>query len=104
MRNDGSARAHPGPSLLRVTLGAVLRAARAEQHKTLREVSQGANVSLGYLSEIERGSKEVSSEMLASICGALEMPLWQILAMTTRAAAADYESSVTALADQTAGG
>ncbi|MCL2464641.1 MAG: helix-turn-helix domain-containing protein [Micrococcales bacterium] len=91
MRNEASAKAPAGPTLFRVSLGVVLRAARTEQHKTLREVSQGANVSLGYLSEIERGSKEVSSEMLAAICQALNLPLWQVLAMTARAAASDHE-------------
>lgn len=76
-----------GSQLLRVYLGAVLRSMRTEQHKTLRAVSVGANVSLGYLSEIERGCKEISSEMLASVCDALEVPLWQVLAKTARAAA-----------------
>jgi len=74
--------------LFRVHLGVVLRAMRIEQNKTLREVSQGANVSLGYLSEIERGCKEISSEMLASVCDALDVPLWQVLVMTARVAAA----------------
>ena len=87
MRNDTNARAQGGPTLFRVGLGSVLRATRIEQRKTLRDISQGANVSLGYLSEIERGSKEVSSEMLAAICHALDTPLWQILMMTARAAA-----------------
>ena len=73
--------------LFRVHLGVVLRALRIQQGKTLREVSQGANVSLGYLSEIERGCKEVSSEMLAAICEALGTQLWQVLVMTARVAA-----------------
>ena len=73
--------------LFRVHLGVVLRAMRVEQGKTLREISQGANVSLGYLSEIERGCKEVSSEMLAAICEALGEPLWRVLIMTARVAA-----------------
>jgi transcriptional regulator with XRE-family HTH domain len=49
------------------------------QGRTLREVSTQARVSLGYLSEVERGQKEASSELLASICGALEVPLSQVL-------------------------
>ena len=54
--------------LLRRVIGDALRARRQGQHRTLREVSTAANVSLGYLSEIERGQKEASSELLASIC------------------------------------
>src|SRR5512138_1194311 len=65
--------------LLRKVIGDVLRARRLAQHRTLREVSTAANVSLGYLSEIERGHKEASSELLASICDALGAPLSQML-------------------------
>ena len=49
------------------------------QHRTLREVSRVARVSLGYLSEVERGRKEASSELLGSICGALDLPLDELL-------------------------
>jgi transcriptional regulator with XRE-family HTH domain len=62
--------------LLRTELGEVLRSARLRQHRTLREVSAAARVSLGYLSEVERGQKEASSELLASICEALDIPMW----------------------------
>ena len=72
--------------LFRAYLGAVLRATRTEQGRTLRDVSARANVSLGYLSEVERGSKEVSSEMLAAICEALDVPLWQVMSMTANIA------------------
>ncbi len=65
--------------LLRQEIGDVLRDARREQGRTLREVSSVARVSLGYLSEVERGQKEASSELLASICGALEVPLSSVL-------------------------
>ncbi len=65
--------------LLRRVIGDALRARRQGQHRTLREVSTAANVSLGYLSEIERGQKEASSELLASICAALDAPLSEIL-------------------------
>jgi transcriptional regulator with XRE-family HTH domain len=65
--------------LLRKVIGDALRAKRLAQHRTLREVSTGANVSLGYLSEIERGHKEASSELLASICEALGTPLSEVL-------------------------
>ncbi|MFZ0157573.1 MAG: helix-turn-helix transcriptional regulator [Kineosporiaceae bacterium] len=65
--------------LLRQEIGDVLRDARREQGRTLREVSSIARVSLGYLSEVERGQKEASSELLASICGALAVPLSSVL-------------------------
>ncbi|MBT8224352.1 MAG: helix-turn-helix transcriptional regulator [Dactylosporangium sp.] len=57
--------------LLRRVIGDALRARRQSQRRTLREVSTAANVSLGYLSEIERGQKEASSELLSAICEAL---------------------------------
>jgi transcriptional regulator with XRE-family HTH domain len=65
--------------LLRRVIGDALRARRQAQHRTLREVSSAANVSLGYLSEIERGQKEASSELLASICEALGAALSEVL-------------------------
>jgi transcriptional regulator with XRE-family HTH domain len=65
--------------LLRKVIGDALRARRLAQHRTLREVSSAANVSLGYLSEIERGHKEASSELLASICDALGARLSEML-------------------------
>jgi transcriptional regulator with XRE-family HTH domain len=65
--------------LLRRVIGDALRARRQGQHRTLREVSTAANVSLGYLSEIERGQKEASSELLASICEALGAQLSELL-------------------------
>jgi transcriptional regulator with XRE-family HTH domain len=65
--------------LLRRVIGDALRARRQGQHRTLREVSSAANVSLGYLSEIERGQKEASSELLAAICEALGAQLSDLL-------------------------
>ncbi len=65
--------------LLRHLLGDALRRLRLRQGRTLREVSASARVSLGYLSEVERGQKEASSELLASICSALGTPLSQVL-------------------------
>lgn len=65
--------------LLRRVIGDALRARRQAQHRTLREVSTAANVSLGYLSEIERGQKEASSELLSSICDALGAALSDLL-------------------------
>ena len=66
-------------ALLREVIGDVLRRARTEQGRTLREVSDTARVSLGYLSEVERGRKEASSELLSAICGALDVPLSRVL-------------------------
>jgi transcriptional regulator with XRE-family HTH domain len=65
--------------LLRRVIGDALRARRQGQHRTLREVSTAANVSLGYLSEIERGQKEASSELLSAICEALGARLSEVL-------------------------
>lgn len=70
--------------LLRQEIGDVLRDARRRQGRTLREVSSVARVSLGYLSEVERGQKEASSELLASICGALDVPLSSMLGEVSR--------------------
>jgi XRE family transcriptional regulator, stress-response regulator len=65
--------------LLREAIGGSLRRARTSRRRTLREVSHQARVSLGYLSEVERGRKEASSELLAAICEALEFPLSELL-------------------------
>ncbi|WP_137724825.1 helix-turn-helix domain-containing protein [Prescottella subtropica] len=65
--------------LLREAIGDSLRRTRVSQSRTLREVSNSARVSLGYLSEIERGRKEASSELLAAICDALAVPLSEVL-------------------------
>ncbi len=65
--------------LLREVIGDVLRRARTSQGRTLREVSDSARVSLGYLSEVERGRKEASSELLNAICTALALPLSRVL-------------------------
>lgn len=65
--------------LLRRSLGEVLRSRRIHAGLTLREVSAEARVSLGYISEIERGQKEASSELLASLCAALDVTLSEVL-------------------------
>ncbi|MBA0126147.1 helix-turn-helix transcriptional regulator [Haloechinothrix sp. YIM 98757] len=65
--------------LLREAIGDRLRHARTNQHRSLREISHSARVSLGYLSEVERGQKEASSELLAAICTALDLPLADLL-------------------------
>jgi transcriptional regulator with XRE-family HTH domain len=71
MRTEGAVK----PTLMRELVGETLREERVAQGKTLRQVSKNARVSLGYLSEVERGQKEASSELLAAICGALDLPL-----------------------------
>jgi len=90
--------------LLRRVIGDALRARRQSQHRTLREVSTAANVSLGYLSEIERGQKEPSSELLASICDALGAQLSELLrdvSQTVEVAENLTMAPVPALAGQT---
>ena len=70
-------------TLLRTHIGTALRAARVKQGRTLRDVAKSARVSLGYLSEVERGQKEASSELLNSICTALEIHISKILSDVT---------------------
>ena len=65
--------------LFRRLLGDVLREKRMQRGLTLRELSKSARVSLGYISEIERGQKEASSELLASLCAALDASLSSVL-------------------------
>ena len=65
--------------VLRHEIGDVLRDVRQRQGRTLREVSHSARVSLGYLSEVERGQKEASSEILASVAEALDTPISVIM-------------------------
>lgn len=73
--------------LLRREMGDALREARTGQGRTLRDISSTASVSLGYLSEVERGEKEASSELLASICTALDLPLSTLLERVSQRAA-----------------
>jgi transcriptional regulator with XRE-family HTH domain len=70
--------------LLRTMLGDVLRRARLAQRRTLADVARAARVSMPYLSEVERGRKEASSEVLAAICEALRMDLSDVLAEVGR--------------------
>jgi len=84
--------------LLRRVLGDELRRQRLRQHRTLREVSSAARVSLGYLSEVERGQKEASSELLSSICGALDVPLSVVLTgVSAELAVAEHSTGPAAL-------
>ena len=73
--------------ILRRVVGEQLRRLRQDQGRTLRDVSSAARVSLGYLSEIERGQKEPSSELLAAICTALDVPLSSLLRSVSDAVA-----------------
>jgi XRE family transcriptional regulator, stress-response regulator len=81
--------------LFRRLLGDVLRDRRMQRGMTLREVSAEARVSLGYISEIERGQKEASSELLASLCLALDAPLSDVLREVSDAVALE-EAAVAA--------
>jgi transcriptional regulator with XRE-family HTH domain len=85
--------------LLREVIGDVLRRTRTSQGRTLREVSSSARVSLGYLSEVERGRKEASSELLSAICTALEVPLSRVL-VDAGAEMADHDDAMARLADR----
>ena len=68
---------------MRTHIGSALRQARISQGRTLRDVAKGARVSLGYLSEVERGQKEASSELLNSICQALDLSLLTVMSDVT---------------------
>jgi transcriptional regulator with XRE-family HTH domain len=68
---------------VRKLLGEVLRDIRLDQGLTLREISEKSAISLGYISEIERGKKEVSSEVMFSLCRALDVPLSQVFGEVT---------------------
>ena len=89
--------------VLREMIGRELRRLRRDQGRTLREVSNSARVSLGYLSEVERGQKEASSELLAAICGALAAPLSEVLAAVSEQAA-NHERGALARAEYAASG
>src|SRR5215831_13277897 len=81
-------RQRPRP-LLRTMLGEVLRRTRLEQGRTLSDVAEAARVSMPYLSEVERGRKEASSEVLAAVCDALRIDLSDLLADVGRELAKD---------------
>ena len=65
--------------LVRQEIGEVLRDVRLQKGRTLRQVASKASVALGYLSEVERGQKEASSEILASVADALGTPISAIM-------------------------
>ena len=93
-QDDVSRRSRP---LLRTTLGEVLRRTRLEQGRTLADVARAAKVSMQYLSEIERGRKEASSEVLAAICDSLEADLPDVLAQVGRELAGAVGQGATVL-------
>lgn len=88
--------------LLREAIGDSLRRTRVSQSRTLREVSNSARVSLGYLSEVERGRKEASSELLAAICTALEVPLHHVLTDVSESMADAFHDATVAAASESA--
>ncbi|ORA18593.1 transcriptional regulator ClgR [Mycobacterium arosiense] len=89
--------------LVREVIGDVLREARTTQGRTLREVSDSARVSLGYLSEVERGRKEPSSELLNAICDALDVPLSSVLIYAGERMAGQERTGVGAPTDGASG-
>jgi transcriptional regulator with XRE-family HTH domain len=86
--------------LLRALLGEVLRERRQELGMTLREVSADARVSLGYISEIERGQKEASSECLGAISGAVDLPLSELMSRLSDAIAEEESQSTAEVESQ----
>ncbi|MFJ3234376.1 helix-turn-helix domain-containing protein [Streptomyces sp. NPDC086787] len=71
----------PTQPLWRDLVGGVLRRERREQGRTLQDVADAARISLPYLSEIERGRKEASSEVLAAAADALGLGLGGLLSL-----------------------
>ncbi|HEU0287096.1 MAG TPA: helix-turn-helix transcriptional regulator [Nocardioidaceae bacterium] len=90
-------------TMLRERIGEVLREVRMRQGRTLRQISQQAQVSLGYISEIERGQKEPSSELLAAICSALDVPLSVLLLEVSSRLAAEERAEAIAGTLETVG-
>jgi len=90
--------------LLRTKLGERLRRTRRDQGRTLADVSRAARVSVPYLSEVERGRKEASSEVLAAICDALWIDLSDLLAGVAQDLVADRAPRGTVIRLDSAGG
>ncbi len=84
MRADEVDQVRTKDPLLRSLIGAALRRTRQEQQRTLADVADTAGVSVPYLSEIERGRKEPSSEVLGAVCDALRIELVDLVAMVGR--------------------
>ena len=90
--------------LLRTKLGERLRRTRRDQGRTLADVSRAARVSVPYLSEVERGRKEASSEVVAAICDALWIDLSDLLAGVAQDLVADRAPRGTVIRLDPAGG
>jgi transcriptional regulator with XRE-family HTH domain len=80
--------------VLRTHVGDALRRNRLAQRRTLADVARAARVSVPYLSEVERGRKEASSEVLAAVCDALRIDLSDLLAEVWRGLVAERTSVV----------
>lgn len=87
------------PRLLRQIYGEILRDERRDQDRSLEDVARTVGMSKQYLSEVERGRKEASSEMLRSVCDALELPMEQLLARGIRRMTAHRTLRTTGHAD-----
>ena len=83
-RTDAASRSAPADPLWRELVGQVLRSERVERHRTLQQVAERAGVSPQYLSEVERGRKDPSSEMLQAIAGALDLSVRELAVRTAR--------------------
>ncbi|MDR2930757.1 MAG: helix-turn-helix domain-containing protein [Propionibacteriaceae bacterium] len=88
--------------LLREAIGETIRDLRMREHRTLREVSAHAQMSLGYLSEIERGQKEASSEVLSWVADALGITVGELMMDVAERLVAYESSSVVSLRERLA--
>ncbi|MEO6570574.1 MAG: helix-turn-helix transcriptional regulator [Ilumatobacteraceae bacterium] len=89
--DDGSVDAPP--DRLRDVIGGVLRDERRRQGRTLADVAEGACVSLAYLSEVERGRKEISSDLLSAVCHDLGLDLTELLQLGLRRLVPRHQST-----------
>jgi len=104
LKTGGGDRDRHARPLLRTILGAALRRARQAQGRTLADVARSAKVSMQYLSELERGRKEASSEVLAAICVALRIDLPDLLTEVGRRLAEAQGQRVIRLGNAVGGG
>ncbi|WP_084681582.1 helix-turn-helix domain-containing protein [Actinomycetospora chiangmaiensis] len=73
--------AHAPEPLWREVVGRRIRAVRRDRGERLTDTAERAGMSPQYLSEIERGRKDSSSEILAAVAGALEVPLRDLIGL-----------------------
>ncbi|MGN6427552.1 MAG: helix-turn-helix domain-containing protein [Leifsonia sp.] len=83
--------------LLRHAMGTVLRRIRTERGATLRQLSERSRISIPYLSEIERGRKEASSEILAALCRVLDVTEGELLSMAAAEFAGEFAAGAPVL-------